>query len=176
MDKSKTLIGTMDDFHKIELEKIISATQTLYTTRVTVGSIVATVVFAILGTAFKSELTTITVAQPVSLFIAAALTFDFIVVDLYIKFAIASHYLRCLEIMRKFAIDDNNALSSIFAIDPKGQRYISDLLVALPDIRYKKLKNFGLNFKSLIGFWLPLVSAIADIIIGLLLIFIIIYY
>jgi len=172
MDKSKQLKGAMDDFHKIELEKIISATQTLYTTRVTVGSITATVMFAILGIAFKSELTTITIAQPLSLFIAAALTFDFIIVDLYIKFAIASHYLRCLEIMRQFTIDDNNALSSIFAIGPKGQRYISDLLDVHPDIRHKKLRSFGIKFKSLIGFWLPLLSTLADIIIGLILLFI----
>ncbi len=165
MDKTKQPKEKIKRFYEIELEKIISATQTLCTTRVTAGGITATIALGILGAAFKSE---IPGGQAASFFATAALSFCFILLDVKIKSAIAQHYLRASELIYQLSIDDENALSSIFVFSEKGRNYILEQLNEPNAIRRKNLKFFGLKFPSLIGFWLPLAGIIIEVIIGIL--------
>ena len=134
----KTSKKDIDKFHEIEFEKIISATQTLYTTRVTAGGIVATVNLGILGAAFNSALTNLEGGLAASFFVVIGITIAFMIIDVFIKSAIAGHYLRSLELAKKFAPEDGRVLSSIFVISPKGQIYINSLLDVSDDIRRKK--------------------------------------
>lgn len=154
----------MDKFHEIELEKIIDASQSLYTIRGTVGSVAASVVLAVLGTALTAE-------KAGLFFIAAGVTLIFIYLDSSIKSAMATHYFRSLELRNQYSPNDNDALLSMFSLTPDAKQYIAELLDKPEEIRYKKLENYGLKFRSFPGFWLPLLSAIADISIGFWLMF-----
>lgn len=172
MDNPKPFEGTMDDFHKIELEKIIGTTQSLYSIRVTGGGIAATITVGILGAAFTKEVTALKGIQAAAgFFMAAGITFGFLLFDLAIKNAIASHYLRALELIKKYSPKDKNALSSIFVFSSSAHEYINGLVTEPKDIRRKSLRFFSLKFPSFIGFGLPLISIIGDIIIGIWFIF-----
>jgi hypothetical protein len=156
----------MDKFHEMELEKILSGTQSLYTTRVTIGSGAVTPGIAILAVAFTDVATGQKWLQAIIFFIAAGMTIIFIFLDSLIKSVIATHYLRSIELLERFSIDDEQALTSIFALSPNEKSHIRKLLPKSPIKRYKALRNFGLKFPSLAGFWFPSLSVIADIAIG----------
>lgn len=151
------------EFYKVEIDKVLDALLSLHNLRVQVGGIFATLVFAALGVAFNSQKAGV-------LFVAGSIQWVFVYLDRLIRLTANFYYLRRIQLQRRLMPNDPDAFAGTsYSLGSKSQKHLLEMADVL-DIqeRNKVIKSaIGLGQRSFAGFWLPLISSLLDIGLGL---------
>jgi hypothetical protein len=150
----------MNKFHEIEIEKLFEMILSIENFRLQAGIFLATSNLGVLGYAVTQE-------KIILFFFGAILFLLLIPLDIYGRRGLVGCYYRLSILHRKYVRSEKDYLPNMFSATAQEVKRI----LALSDDKDKmrRLRSAPWRVNNLLGFWLPVIASIIEIVTGTIL-------
>lgn len=156
---------TLNQFSAIEVDKVADAILSISNLRVQIGSFFGIVNLSAMSFCFTTKKVSIA-------FFAAAALWVFILIDIIVVRTLIGYIYRGLELEGSFGKDNENSyfrISMLFLQNSRIKKLEAIRNKSLPE-QLIALRKLPLYYPPLVGFWIPLIGSIMEIVLGFALI------
>ena len=158
----------INKFYEIELQQVFDAVLSLQNLRVKLGTFFGTINLAAFSIAISTQ-------KSGTLFIAAVCIWVFILLDYGVRRTLIGCCLRGFQLAKKFCLDEEDDnyfhIFMLFMRRDRASKLKEIEKITDKDKLINALRKMPKRSPSIIGFWIPLVASLLEILIALLLIF-----